>query len=524
MRCLRNSLIFLGFTLGVLHAADSAQDLAKAAERAEKRGDKLQAFLYYSRAAALDPKNAEYQIRRNTIEASEGFIDTKMPDLDERESDVILRESGQKIDTTMQAPPTLKGSPEKKSFNVRADARTLIEQVATAYGIQVVFEADYQPQSNVTFHMVDATFAEAFRGVELVTNSFFVPVNDRMALVARDTPQKRAERAPAMTITIPIPERMAVQDAQEIVTAVQQTMEIRRVSIDSLKRTVTLRDAVSKVMAARALFQQLSKIRAQVEVEVEVLAISKTASLSYGLDYQNSTNIVFLSKVLGNNPTSVAGAFTNFLAFGGGKTLMGIGLGDATLIAAVSKTMATSVIKSDAVAIDGQPVSFHVGDRYPIVTNQYVGATGTGNAQVYVPPPTITFEDLGLVLKVTPTIHAGGEVTLDMSAEYKILGAQTANNIPVISNRKFEGKVRLAQGQWGVIAGLEQQTIGKSYTGIAGLSDVPLLGKLLRKNADEKDSAQLVIIVKPYLMNVPPFEDPHPEMWVGTDSRPLSVF
>src|SRR5215471_456790 len=226
--------------LGALHAAESAQDLAKAAERAEKRGDKLQAFLYYSRAAALDPKNAEYQIRRNTIESTEGFINTKMPDLDERESDTVLRDSGQKIDTTLQGPPSLKGSAEKKAFNLRADSRTLIEQVATAYGIQVVFEADYQPQQNVTFRMTDAAFAEAFRGLELVSNSFFVPINDRMALVARDTPQKRAELAPAMTITIPIPERMAVQDAQEIVTAVQQTMEIRRVSIDSLKRTVSL--------------------------------------------------------------------------------------------------------------------------------------------------------------------------------------------------------------------------------------------------------------------------------------------
>jgi type II secretory pathway component GspD/PulD (secretin) len=523
VKCVRNSLIFFGLALG-LHAAESAQDLARAAERAEKRGDKLQAFLYYARAAALDPSNSEYQIRRNTIEASDGFIDTKAADPDERETDRILRESGQKIDITLIAPPALKGSAEKKSFNLRGDTRRLIEEVATAYGIQVVFEADYQPQQNVTFRISDASFAEAFRALELVSNSFFVPVNERMALVARDTPQKRAELVPAMTITIPIPERMTVQDAQEIVTAVQQTMEIRRVSIDSGKRTVTLRDAVSKVLAARALFEQLSKIRAQVEVEVEVLAVSKNSSLTYGLDYQSSTNIVNLSNVFGNNPTAVAGGFTKFLTFGAGKTLMGMGVADATLIAALSKTQATSLIKSDVVAVDGQPVSFHVGDRYPIVTNQYIGATGTGNAQVYVPPPTITFEDLGLVLKVTPTIHGGGEVTLDISAEYKLLGAGSSNNIPVVSNRKFEGKVRLAQGQWGVIAGLEQETVGKSYTGLAGLSDIPLFGKWLRKNTNADNSAQLVILVKPYLMNLPPWEDPHPELWVGTDSRPLSVF
>ena len=103
-----------------------------------------------------------------------------------------------------------------------------------------------------------------------------------------------------------------------------------------------LRDAVSKVLAAMALFEQLSKIRAQVEVEVEVLAVSKNSSLTYGLDYQSSTNIVNLSNVFGNNPTAVAGGFTKFLTFGAGKTLMGMGVADATLIAALSKTQATS--------------------------------------------------------------------------------------------------------------------------------------------------------------------------------------
>ena len=43
---------------------------------------------------------------------------------------------------------------------------------------------------------------------------------------------------------------------------------------------------------------------------------------------------------------------------------------------------------------------------------------------------------LGLVLKVTPSVHDDGEVTLEISSEFKVLGATDANGNPSISSRK----------------------------------------------------------------------------------------
>ena len=49
-----------------------------------------------------------------------------------------------------------------------------------------------------------------------------------------------------MAVAIPIPERMSVQDAQEMVTAVQQTLDIRRANVDPGRHMVFLRDQVSQ--------------------------------------------------------------------------------------------------------------------------------------------------------------------------------------------------------------------------------------------------------------------------------------
>ena len=62
-------------------------------------------------------------------------------------------------------------------------------------------------------------------------------------------------------------------------------------------------------------------------------------------------------------------------------------------------------------AIDGQPATLHVGDKYPLVTNTISAEPATATTgQVYTPPPTFTFEDLGLLLKITPRIHGTGRI------------------------------------------------------------------------------------------------------------------
>jgi Flp pilus assembly secretin CpaC len=128
----------------------------------------------------------------------------------------------------------------------------------------------------------------------------------------------------------------------------------------------------------------------------------------------------------------------------------------------------------------------------------------------------VNFQDLGLVLKVTPSVHTGGEISLELEAEYNVLGADTANNIPVISRRKYQGKVRLANGEWGVIAGLVKNTNSKTGTGLPWT--------ILRKNTVDKEDTELILLVKPRLTNLPPWEDPIPTLWVGTESKPLTMF
>lgn len=515
--------------------SDFAERLYKAGKRAERSGDMLHAYLLYARAAALAPANTAYAERCAALRAIAMLTADYSVDPDpatepqagpgEPQSTPSEGLTAKEIYEAREAlpPPRLTPSPGKKSFDLKGDARTIFEKVSEAYGLLVVFEADYQTPPPFIFRMNDVGYQDALRALETVSNSFLVPVNPRLALVARDTPQKRAEMGQSVSVAIPIPERMSVQDAQEIITAVQQTLDVRRVTVDPTRHLVFLRDNATKVNAARQIFTNLSRLRPQIEVDVEFVSVVKNSSLAYGLSLPNSFSLVNFGNFMHNSPSIRAG-FTRFLTFGGGATFFGLGVTDASAFATLSRASADNLLRSQILAVDGQAATLHVGDRYPIIVNGYYGnATGTGT--VYRPPPTVNFEDLGLVLKVTPTIHAGDEVSLDLDAEFKVLGAGSSiSGIPIVSNRKFTGKVRLKNSEWAVIAGLVQLTDSDTKTGIPGLSSIPGIGRFFSRNTRNQNSNQVLLVLKPHLVSLSPWEFVSRPIWIGTETRPITMF
>ncbi len=441
----RNALILLVLALSC-QASSEADRLFKEGQRAERSGDKLHAYLLYARAAALDPVNAKFLARKDALAAAMAQAAETRAELDPAEdADIDARLADDEPDAApvdleiasdrpALPPPHLQVPPGTKSFNTRGTAQTVLEEAAKAFGIELLFEANYQDSPAFNFRTGELTMAQmkpCFRTLEAMTNSLLVPLSERLALAVRDSPQRRTETAPFMFASIPIPERISVQDAQEIVTAVQQTLQIKTISMDPGRHMVFLRDSVGKVLAARAqIIADLSRYRAEaVEVDIELAHRDQDLLLlGIGLTSPNSSAIVNFGNFLQNAVSP--GNFTSFLTFGGGKTLFGLGVTSAQAFATLARSSGQNLFSSQVVTLDGQPATLHVGDRYPIITNAYVGAPAGSTGTVYTPPPTVNFEDLGLVLKITPSVHLEGEMTLDVETEFKVLGTLNNNGIP----------------------------------------------------------------------------------------------
>jgi general secretion pathway protein D len=521
------ALLPLCLALLPLLAADRRADqLYKDAVKAETTGQTARAYLLYTQAAAKDPSNPLYRARAEALRpavttppavlSGDPAAPPVAPEIDPsilgKISDRDLAEARKLL-----PPPRLNPAPGRKAFNLRGDAKSVLEEVARAFNLLVVFDTAYQPKSGLHFELEDADFREAIEAVEAATDSFVIPVADRLMLVANDTQQKRTELDTTAAIVIPVPEPFAIQEVQEIATGIRGTLDIQRLMVDSQRRLILIRDRAWKVLLAQKLINDLMQAKPQVAIEIDLLAADQSSSLTYGLSLPSSFPLVWVPNGARNLLSSFPAGFANFLGFGGGHSQLALGVTDGSLFANATKAFSTTMLKSEVVTSDGQAASLHVGDKYPIVTAGYFGQT-TGTGQVYAPPPTFNFEDLGLILKITPHVHGMDDVSLDVEAEFKLLGAATFNDIPVIKNRKFQSKVRVVQGEWAVLAGLMTESEGATISGIPGLAAIPVL----RHNDHNRDRGETLIILKPHLLNLPPTEAVMQAAWVGTETKPRS--
>jgi hypothetical protein len=513
----------------------SAWELYGRGRDAEKAGHMAEAYLFYAQAAAKDPHNKTYWDRTQAVQtraAMEAKPEPKIPavaDLDKELGEEPEFHFDKPTAEDLAAaneplPPTqLDADPGVRDLDFSGDFKKLFQSVAKAYGLDCVYDSDYQAGTPFRFRLLGVDYRDALHGLEAATGSFLVPITSKIFLVAKDTAQKRTEIEPTVTMAVHFPDVFAPQELEQMVRAVQQAMAIEKLGVDASAFTVVMRDRISKVVYARALFQQLMHARAQVQIDLRFVEVSLNDSITYGINFPSIFSLNALTNFLNNTvslPTSVQGVLT----FGGGKTLIGLGIASTALVAQLSKSGANLLLASQLRANSGQKATMHIGEKYPIMTGGYgtsipgSGLTGTAGLTV---APSFTFQDLGLTMTATPVVHDIENVSLDVEAQYQVLTGASINGLPVISNRSLKNITRLKFGEWSIIAGLLTTNEARTLSGLAGINRIPFLGPLTNthQNTDSRD--QVLILMRPMLLSPPPSADLR-SFYTGSENRPLT--
>jgi len=160
-----------------------------------------------------------------------------------------------------------------------------------------------------------------------------------------------------------------------------------------------------------------------------------------------------------------------------------------------------------------------------VPVNFSVGAitSGSNGTSAYAPVPSFNYEDLGLLMKVTPHIHGIDSVTLDMESSFKLLTGQAVSGIPVISNRSLKTTARFQLGEWAAVIGLLDTNEAHTITGLAGFSRIPYLGALTSLRQRNQTRDEVLILMRPELLTPPPGHVRAPRsFYVGSDTHPLT--
>ncbi len=149
-------------------------------------------------------------------------------------------------------------------------------------------------------------------------------------------------------------------------------------------------------------------------------------------------------------------------------------------------------------ARSGEVATFLVGGEYPIPVSQQNNSI------------SVDYKQYGVSLSFVPTVLSSGRISLHVRPEVSALttaGAVTLSEgnstlqIPALTVRRAETTIELGSGDTFVIAGLLQDNVTQSDTGIPGLSDIPILGALFSSDNFTRSQDELVIVVTPYIVN-----------------------
>jgi len=144
---------------------------------------------------------------------------------------------------------------------------------------------------------------------------------------------------------------------------------------------------------------------------------------------------------------------------------------------------------------NNQIATINVGENVAIVDGVERYSQGNSSA-------VVKRENVGIILKVTPSISADGFVRMEVAPEISQLSQKTTQidaNVaaPVITQRKVETVVTVRDGQSVVIGGLIQTTQEQRRTKVPIVGDIPIIGLPFRSWKTSNVKTELLVILTP---------------------------
>jgi Flp pilus assembly secretin CpaC len=134
--------------------------------------------------------------------------------------------------------------------------------------------------------------------------------------------------------------------------------------------------------------------------------------------------------------------------------------------------------------------------------------------------PSAEYEDLGLKIKATPRLHDNDEVTLQLLFDIKSLTGSSINGIPILSNRNIEQTIRLRENETSIVSGILQSNQMGSTSGLPWTSTAPGVGLLTGEDTTNSQKTELLILVTPRALRLPPHDVPAVYAGRGEPSAP----
>jgi general secretion pathway protein D len=376
-------------------------------------------------------------------------------------------------------------------FTKKVPLDNIFGTLAKMAGIDIIFDSGFK-SSKLAITLNDVTLTQALDRICLLKNLFYKLLDQKTIIIIPDTAAKRK----AYDEQIIKNYYLSNIKAADCVKLVSRICKIKNVTADDYHNTVTIRDTPEKVALAEKLIRFYDKRKAEVLVKVDIMEVNKDRLSEYGTEF--SQYQLGQSLDTGAEGTGVKGNRFYYLDASDFKFTIPTILYKLLESDSDSKVIARPQVRGE----DGEKIVIKLGDKVPFPRTSFVPfATGGVEQQ---PITSYDLQDVGIEVTITPYVHHNAEVGLELDFKLTFITSPGTSTLPpTIGNRSVKTRIRLRDGETGIMAGLLRDSERRSKKGFPGLNQVPVLGDIFSSNRKQVTQTDIILRVTPYIIRMP---------------------
>ncbi|MDH5195781.1 MAG: hypothetical protein OEY20_00860, partial [Gemmatimonadota bacterium] len=362
-------------------------------------------------------------------------------------------------------------------------------------------------------------------------------VEETSGIIRVDNPEILAKRDSLEPLTTKLI-RVNYQRAGALVEPLKSVLSTRgKVVADTATNTLIITDVGSRIVDDSVFVSRLDVRTPQVSIHAKLIFVDRTDIENLGVRYDLGTSTQFFNELIQRPDPSTANGvdadgdgnadYVTFESYDpdvtvvdvGGNALSGIANASAlipgsalnlifsTAIGGYSLTTFVEALQRVELAdLQAEPVittadntkaKIQVGERVPLrVVDQGAIAGGTG-----APRTTTQFEDIGIILEVTPHVTASGQILMQLHAENSSVKEAPADLGYSFATQQADNQILVDDGQTAVIGGLTVTELTVAKSGIPFLVDLPIVGSLFGFTSRRESRRDLLILVTPHIID-----------------------
>ncbi|MGQ9810207.1 MAG: type II secretion system protein GspD [bacterium] len=387
--------------------------------------------------------------------------------------------------STLILPNATKASPLVTNVFYDTDLREALRDISAQTGINII--PDETVQGVVTLEAVDMPLEECLTRILTPLGYTFRKIRDYY-IVGAPHPQNPA--FPLLTeTTLYTPNYLKADDIYRLLSDYYAPY----VKLNAFTNTLAI---TASTEMTKDILEKISRIDVapkQIMIEAVVTEMSESAARNLGIDWSFAgTDLDRTTFSISTKGTAPADS-----AFSISLRKMRQKWGDfnvdiMTSLKALEDQGEVEIRANPRLAtINGQSASIFIGreEYYSIVTGP-----------ISYPYTKLELIQVGISLTVTPYVSDDSQITVDIKPEVSDVTGKGATELPVVSKRSVNTKVRVRDGETITVGGLRLKSERTRRTGIPFLCRIPILGYLFGHDVHYNEDSEIVVFITPKII------------------------